>query len=379
MFKSLSAAVLFLTPLLALAQTSQTSQTPQTRQFENIGRAATTQEVKAWDIDVRPDFKGLPAGQGSVKQGEALWDAQCQSCHGHFGESAEFFTPIAGGTTADDVKTGRVKSLLPGTNQPQRTTLMKLSSLSTLWDYINRAMPWNSPKSLSSDEVYAATAYILHLGNILPADFVLSNHNMPTVQAMLPNRLGKTTVHSMWPGTELGGGPSPAKPDVQGSSCMRDCGVAAVVKSTLPDYAKSAHGNLAEQSRTIGPSRGLATGTVQVAQDVLPNRLPDQSIRVQAAPEIVASNAPPTLAQIKPLLDKNTCTACHGLDTKLVGPSFKDIAARYKAQLDAEKLLASKIKNGSQGVWGAVPMPAQALNAGDALKIAQWLAAGMPE
>ena len=376
MFKSLSAAALFLTPLLALAQTPKTSQT---RQFENIGRAATTQEVKAWDIDVRPDFKGLPAGQGSVKQGEALWDAQCQSCHGHFGESAEFFTPIAGGTTADDVKTGRVKSLLPGTNQPQRTTLMKLSSLSTLWDYINRAMPWNSPKSLSSDEVYAATAYILHLGNILPADFVLSNHNMPTVQAMLPNRLGKTTVHSMWPGTELSGGSLSAKPDVQGSSCMRDCGGAAVIKSTLPDYAKSAHGNLAEQSRTIGPSRGLATGTVQVAQDVLPNRLSDQSIQAPATPEIVASNAPPTLAQVKPLLDKNTCTACHGLENNLVGPSFKNIAARYKAQLDAEKLLASKIKNGSQGVWGAVPMPAQALNAGDSLKIAQWLAAGMPE
>ena len=189
MFKSASLAIVVLGQM-ALLQTAALAQAqPRTQSipvFQNVGRAATVQEVKAWDIDVRPDFKGLPAGQGSVKQGEALWDAQCQSCHGHFGESAEFFTPIAGGTTADDVKTGRTKSLQLGSNQPQRTTLMKLSTLSTLWDYINRAMPWTTPKSLSPDLVYAATAYILNLGNIVPADFVLSDKNIATVQAMLP-------------------------------------------------------------------------------------------------------------------------------------------------------------------------------------------------
>ena len=94
MFKSASLAIVVLgqMALLPIAALAQAQSTPV---FQNVGRAATVQEVKAWDIDVRPDFKGLPAGQGSVKQGEALWDAQCQSCHGHFGESAEFFTPIA--------------------------------------------------------------------------------------------------------------------------------------------------------------------------------------------------------------------------------------------------------------------------------------------
>ena len=87
-----------------------------------IGRTATPQEIKAWDIDVRPDFKGLPAGQGSARQGEVIWEAKCTSCHGSFAESSEVFTPIAGGTTADDIKTGHVKSLLPGANQPQRTS-----------------------------------------------------------------------------------------------------------------------------------------------------------------------------------------------------------------------------------------------------------------
>jgi len=380
MFRSASLVVLCVLPWLVMAQTP--AQTPK---FQNIGRAATAQEIKAWDIDVRPDFKGLPKGQGSVKQGEVVWEAQCASCHGHFGESAEVFTAIAGGTTPDDMKTGRVKSLLPGANQPQRTTIMKLSTLSTLWDYINRAMPWNAPKSLSIDEVYASTAYILHLGNVLPADFVLSDRNMRDVQALLPNRNGMTTAHSLWPGREFGGS---TKPDVQGSNCMSNCAVQTTVLSSLPEHARDAHGNLADQSRPLGASRGLETlssnlrnmapKTAESSQNTASNNPPDQSIRVQAAPEKVAINKPVTLAQIKPVLDKNACLACHGMATKLLGPSLKDIAARYKTQNGAVVLLSGKIKNGSQGVWGTIPMPAQALSLDEASQIAKWLMGGMP-
>ena len=375
MFKSTSLVLFCVLPLFAAAQTST---------YQNIGRTATPQEIKAWDIDVRPDFKGLPKGQGSVKQGEVIWEAQCASCHGHFGESAEVFTPIAGGTTAEDMKTGRVQSLLPGQNQPQRTTLMKLSTLSTLWDYINRAMPWNAPKSLSADDVYASTAYILHLGNVLPADFVLSDINIRDAQARLPNRSGMTTAHSMWSGNEFGGS---TKPDVQGSNCMTNCAVQTAVVSSLPDHARNAHGNLADQSRLVGASRGaltLGSNDLKTAQNSLNNTLnapPDQAKQGQAAPEIVANNLPeriPTLAQINPILEKNACLACHGMSTKLVGPSFKDVAARYKAQIGASDLIAGKIKNGSQGAWGSVPMPSQALSTPESAKIAQWLVNGMP-
>jgi len=383
MFKSASLVVLCVLPWLVMAQTQ--AQTPK---FQNIGRTATAQEIKAWDIDVRPDFKGLPKGQGSVKQGEVLWEAQCASCHGHFGESAEVFTAIAGGTTPDDMKTGRVKSLLPGANQPQRTTIMKLSTLSTLWDYINRAMPWNAPKSLSIDEVYASTAYILHLGNVLPADFVLSDTNIRDVQARLPNRGGMTTAHSLWPGREFGGS---TKPDVQGSNCMTNCAVQTAVLSSLPEHARDAHGNLAEQSRALGASRGLETLTPNLAKMALqtaqnsPNRAlnspPDPSPTAQSAPENIANKSnmrPVSFAQIKPLLDKNACLACHGMWSKLVGPSLKDIAVRYKTQNDAVAVLSGKIKNGGQGVWGAIPMPAQALSLDEASQIAKWLMGGMP-
>src|SRR5215208_5470628 len=113
--------------------------------FPGIGRAATAGEIAAWDIDVRPDFKGLPRGSGSVAKGQEVWEAKCASCHGVFGESNQVFNPLVGGTSADDVKTGRVASL-KRTDYPGRTTLMKVSSVSTLWDYINRAMPWSQPK-----------------------------------------------------------------------------------------------------------------------------------------------------------------------------------------------------------------------------------------
>ena len=383
MFKSASRFVLnvvvCLLPLCAAAQT------PQPREkYPNIGRTATPQEIKAWDIDVRPDFKGLPAGQGSVKQGEVIWEAQCASCHGHFGESAEVFTPIAGGVTADDMRTGRVKSLLPGANQPQRTTLMKLSTLSTLWDYINRAMPWNAPKSLSADQVFAVVAYTLHLNDVLPADFVLSDSNITGVQARLPNRNGMTTAHSLWSGPEFGGS---TKPDVQGSACRVNCaGQAVAVVSRLPDHARDAHGNLAEQSRSVGPSRGAETvlKTAKSTFSSLQSLNNASNITLApvlhnvSAPESIAIASPKvTLANLQPVLDKHACLACHGINNKLVGPSFTDIVARYKTQDGAINLLSGKIKNGGQGVWGSIPMPAQALSADESAQIAQWLMGGM--
>jgi mono/diheme cytochrome c family protein len=197
--------------LLALAAGAVAAQAQSRGDFPGIGRPATSKELAAWDIDVRPDFKGLPKGSGSVSKGQDVWEGKCASCHGVFGESNEVFNPLVGGTTDEDIQAGRVASL-QRPDYPGRTTLMKVSSLSTLWDYINRAMPWNQPKSLSADEVYAVTAYLLNLGRIVPDDFVLSDANMAEVQKRLPNRNGVTTAHAMWPGKELGG---TDRPDVQ--------------------------------------------------------------------------------------------------------------------------------------------------------------------
>ena len=125
---------LALAAVLALAALAASAQD----RFPGIGRAATPAEVKAWDIDVRPDFQGLPRGAGSVARGQDVWEAKCASCHGVFGESNEVFNPLVGGTTEDDIRTGRVANLLRS-DYPGRTTLMKVAKVSTLWDYINRA------------------------------------------------------------------------------------------------------------------------------------------------------------------------------------------------------------------------------------------------
>ncbi|HMN19783.1 MAG TPA: c-type cytochrome [Ottowia sp.] len=330
------------------------------QRFAGVGRAATPAEVKAWDIDVRPDFQGLPAGSGSVDQGQDVWESRCASCHGFFGESNSVFFPLIGGTGKDDVKSGRVANL-SRLDYPQRTTLMKVPTVSTLWDYINRAMPWDKPKSLQPDEVYAVTAFLLHLADVLPADFTLSNRNIAEVQQRMPNRNGMTTKHAMWPGPELGG--TPGKPDVQATACMKDCTPELKVSSVLPAHARDAHGNLREQNRTVGPQRGSDTTREEglLGDAAGPVAVPDA--------DKVAGAVPPAVA----LTQQHGCTACHAQASKLVGPSFVDIGKKHGGKAD---YIAGKIKAGGSGVWGETPMPPQDLPAADVQVMAEWLAAG---
>ena len=352
--------------LLTLAAVAQA----QPAKYPGVGRDATTKEVAAWDIDVRPDFKGLPAGSGSVAKGQDVWESKCASCHGIFGESGEVFNPLVGGTTAEDVKTGRVANL-QRTDYPGRTTLMKVPTVSTLWDYINRAMPWNAPKSLSTEEVYAVTAFLLNLGGIVPDNYVLSDKNIAEVQQRMPNRHGMTTAHSLWPGPELGA--KSRQPDVNGTACMKDCAAEGRLSSYLPDYARDAHGNLAEQNRMVGAQHGADTSRPEA-----------KGAGVAAAISAAAPAAPARSAAPRPeggtdgkaaqvLLSKYSCTACHAMDRKLVGPSFADIAKKHAGKAD---YLAGKIRGGSSGVWGPIPMPAQSLSEAEAKTLSSWLAAG---
>ena len=329
--------------------------------YPGIGRNATPREVAAWNIDVRPDFQGLPPGSGSVDQGQEVWEAKCASCHGVFGESNSVFNPIIGGTTKEDIKTGHV-AMLNRKDYPARTTFMKLAYVSTLWDYINRAMPWNAPKSLKTDEVYAVTAYLLNLAEVVPADFTLSDKNIREVQQKLPNRNGLTQNHAMWPGREFG---RSARPDVVGSSCMTNCAVDGKITSTLPAFAMNAHGNLAEQNRLVGPQRGINTGGTPVAA-------PKPPAAPATAPK--AASAAADGAQFASLTQKNNCTACHAPNQRVVGPSWTEIAKKHEGKAD---YLVGKIRSGGSGVWGAIPMPPQAALADEDVKrIAGWLAAG---
>jgi cytochrome c551/c552 len=332
--------------------------------WQSIGRKATPAEVKAWDIDVRGDFKGLPKGQGSVAQGEQVWEAKCASCHGSFGELNEVFPPIVGGTTDEDIKNGTVAANAKG-GVAQKTTLMKLAKLSTMWDYINRAMPWNAPKSLTTDQVYSVVAYILNLGGIIPSDFTLSDKNIAQVQERLPNRNGLVRFDGLWS--------TKGKPDVHNVACMKNCDVDLTITSFLPDFARNAHGNLAEQNRDIGGVRGI--DTTKPAPLGLDQLAPGPKTPVKASSG--EKNTTAVVPDVRGLLAKNSCTACHGMKSKIVGPGFNEVAAKYQGKADAQTYLTNKIITGGSGVWGSTPMPAQGqLKEADAKAIAQWLSAG---
>ena len=329
--------------------------------YPGVGRVATPKEVAKWDIDVRPDFKGLPAGSGSVAKGQDVWEAKCAHCHGVFGESGEVFSPLIGGTTAEDVKTGRVANL-NRSDYPGRTTIMKVATVSTLWDYINRAMPWTSPKSLTPDEVYAVTAFLLNLANVVPDDYVLSDKNIAQVQNRMPNRNGMTTQHAMWPGQEFGGVKTP---DTANKLCMKDCTPEPKLASFLPEFARNAHGNLAEQNRLVGQQHGVDT-TRPEAKAGMPLGVASASV-APAKPENTEAKAAIVL------LNKYSCTACHGIDKKVVGPGFNEVAKKHAGKAD---YLAGKIKVGGSGIWGPIPMPPQSLPEADAKKIAEWISKG---
>jgi cytochrome c551/c552 len=332
--------------------------------FPGIGRTATPQEIAAWNIDVRPDFAGLPVGQGSVNEGMVVWEAKCAGCHGVFGESNQSFSPLVGGTTAQDIETGHVQRLTDPA-YPGRTTLMKVASLSTLWDYINRAMPWTNPKSLSANEVYAVVAYLLNLGGVVPDNFVLSKSSMAQAQNRLPNRNGMTTDHGLWPGKGMGNG---GRADVAAKACMKDCVAGVTIRSSLPDFARNAHGNLAEQNRQVGAQRGADTSRPA------PNSL--QQAQQQYAQATPPSSIPVKEALGAALASSHGCVACHAVDAQVLGPAFRAIAKKHADRTDLVPYLEGKIRSGGSGVWGSIPMPAQSLKDDDARAIAEWIATG---
>jgi len=169
-----------------------------------FGQPATQEQIAGWDIDVRPDGQGLPEGHGTAEQGEVVFLERCAVCHGEFGEAFGRFPPLLGGF-------GTL-----GSNDPVKTVGSYWPYASTLWDYIYRAMPFGDAQSLSADEVYALTAFLLYINDVVAQDFVLDRETLPAVE--MPNRDGFFD-------------PDP-RPDVPlGEPCMTDCKPSAEIAS----------------------------------------------------------------------------------------------------------------------------------------------------
>jgi len=200
----------------------------------SFGRTPTANEIKAWDVDALPDGTGLPEGEGSVELGDELYEAQCAICHGEFGGGGKGYPQLAGGNQDKDengvVKTLKNQRVYGKTDAPKRTVGTYWPVATTLFTYIRDAMPYAHPKSLSNDEVYAITAYIL-AQNGLEIDgeemdddeFVLNKEKL--MKVVLPNRNG------FYPNID---GPN-AQEDIRaffadraknigaGTRCMKDC------------------------------------------------------------------------------------------------------------------------------------------------------------
>ena len=141
-----------------------------------LGRTALPEEVAAWNIDVRPDGQGLPDGTGTVAQGEEVFNERCATCHGDFGEGTGRWPVLAGG----------VDTL--NTEDPVKTVGSYWPYLSTVYDYVHRAMPFGDAQSLTPDETYAVVAYILYLNDLIDEDATLSKANF--TQVKMPNEAG---------------------------------------------------------------------------------------------------------------------------------------------------------------------------------------------
>lgn len=172
-----------------------------------IGRVPTPEEIARWDIDVRPDGLGLPPGRGTAKQGEEIYLARCAQCHGEFGEAVGRWPQLVGGQgslTWDD---------------PIKTVTSYWPYAPTVFDYIRRAMPFGDAQSLTDDEVYAITAFLLASDGIIPEDFEVNAETLPKIK--MPNADG----FIMDP-----------RPDVpKGEPCMKDC----VAEVKIIGYAKA--------------------------------------------------------------------------------------------------------------------------------------------
>ena len=162
---------------LAIACTQSSWSTEERATGYGLGRLATEEEIRAWNIDVSPNGEGLPPGKGTVRQGATVYASKCAKCHGPTGSEGPYDVLVGGQNTLKTTKP--VKTI--GSYWPYATTL---------YDYINRAMPFDAPQSLSSDEIYAVIAWLLHQNGIIAEQTVLDAHTLGSIN--MPNRLGFT-------------------------------------------------------------------------------------------------------------------------------------------------------------------------------------------
>ncbi len=284
-----------------------------------IGRVATDDEVHAWDIDVRPDGLGLPAGEGSVEEGEILYENNCAVCHGAFGEGEGRWPVLAGGS-----------GTLAG-DDPVKTVGSYWPYLSTVYDYVHRAMPFGNAQSLSDDGVYAITAYILYLNDLVDDDFVLSKENF--AEFKMPNEENFFM-------DDRDASPIMAKRDVCMSDCKGDVKITARARviDVTPDEGE-------EPAEETVEKLALESGGAE--EQVAPAAAEATAVAPAAIDAALA-------AEGEKLFKK--CRSCHQVGEGArhrTGPILNGIVGRTTGSVDGFKKYSKRIvEMGSEGqVW----------------------------
>ncbi len=300
-----------------------------------IGREALPEEVAAWNIDIRPDGQGLPEGRGDVWTGEEVYVENCAMCHGDFGEAVGRWPMLAGGrdtlTREDPVKT--IGSFWP--------------YLSTVFDYVHRAMPFGAAQSLTPDEVYAITAYLLYVNDIVEDDFELSHENFAEVR--LPNEDGFFMDDR--PETEL--------VKFSGEPCMENCkdGVEITMRASVLDVTPgdstddAVEAGAEADADTGGAAEGAVEAAAPAAVDGSEADASEADASEAAGAEADASEAPgaeaaeaaadasdpdPALVAAGEAVFRK-CSACHQVGegaTNRVGPHLNGVFGRTAGSVE---------------------------------------------
>ena len=259
-----------------------------------LGRAALPEEIAAWDVDIRPNGAGLPAGSGDVLYGEEVFVNKCASCHGDFAEGVDNWPVLAGGFDT------------LGDKDPVKTVGSYWPYLSTVWDYVNRSMPFGEAQSLSADEVYAIVAYMLYSNDLVDEDFVLSGTNFAEFE--MYNALGfvvddrPETEYAIW----------------RAEPCMKDC------KDRVEITMRASILDVTPEETTVESTEKTEAAEVAVAA---PAEKKEAIVSPAALNEIAFS--PELVAAGKKVFRK--CKACHQIGPKAKsrsGPHLNNILGR---------------------------------------------------
>lgn len=318
MFRSLKKSLIATTLGAALALTGTAAQAEKL----GIGTTATAEEIAGWDIDIRPDGKGLPKGQGTVEEGEGLYEQLCATCHGLFGEGEGRWPVLAGGqgTLTEERPTKTVGSYWP--------------YASTLYDYIRRAMPFTAPRSLSDEQVYHITAYVLYLNEVIEEDFVLTHENLAKIE--MPNQEGFFVD---------------PRPDVKNARCMKDCAdpKALNIAGTLRGITPVGH-------FVEGADAPAASHEAQMEQEAMKEKTRKATLRGE---EVAAGGHGGAAALSEAAIaGKSTyegaCKVCHG--SGLTGsPKFGDVDAWEPRIKQGMAVMVKHAIKGFSGETGVMP------------------------